>query len=48
MESKNELYSVWVGGTEVNNYYLSLYEAQKLAKEYEQDGYQDVKIQRKD
>jgi len=48
MESKNELYSVWVGGTEVNNYYLSLYEAQELAKEYEQDGYQDVKIQRKD
>ena len=48
MMENNEFYSVWVGGTEVNDYYLSLYEAQELAKEYEQDGYQDVKIQKKE
>jgi hypothetical protein len=48
MTEDDELYSVWIGGTEVNGYCLNLDEAQKFAKEYEQDGYQDVKIQKKE
>jgi hypothetical protein len=36
-------YSVFVGGTEVNDYYLTLKEARKLAYDYEvEQGYQDV------
>jgi hypothetical protein len=41
-----EKYTVWVGGTEVNDYYLSLEEAEMLAFEYQDDGYDDVKIQK--
>jgi hypothetical protein len=47
MIENNEFYSVWVGETEVNDYFISLDEAQDIAKEYEQDGYQDVKIQKR-
>lgn len=39
-------YSVWVGGIEVNDFYLSKKDAEKLKKEYEQDGYDDVVIRR--
>jgi hypothetical protein len=36
-------YSVFVGGTEVNDYYLTLKEARELAYDYEvEQGYQDV------
>lgn len=38
-------YTVWVGGTEVNDYHLSLDEAQRLAYEYQNDGYDDVIIE---
>ena len=37
-------FTVWVGGIEVNDYLLTLEEAQKLAFEYELDDYDDVCI----
>lgn len=40
-----EKYSVFVGGTEVNDYLLTRKEAENLASEYEDDGYDDVVIQ---
>jgi|11_taG_2_1085331.scaffolds.fasta_scaffold158439_2 hypothetical protein len=39
-------YSVWVGCNEVNNYYLSHSDAQDLADEYIEDGYDDVHIEK--
>ena len=39
-------YSVWVGGVEVNDYYLSKKDADNLAKEYKDDGYDDVVVRR--
>lgn len=41
----NENYTVWVGGSEINDYYLSLDEVQSLAKLYLDQGYDDVIIQ---
>ena len=41
MEKK---YSVWVGGVEVNDYYLTKEKAEDLAFEYKDDGYDDVHI----
>lgn len=38
-------YTIWVGGTEVNDGYLSEYEAVALAEEWEKDGYLDVQIE---
>lgn len=38
-------YSVWVGGCEVNDYYLTKAEAEDLAEEYKEDGYDDVFIE---
>jgi hypothetical protein len=35
-------YSVWVGGGEVNDYYLPLDKALHLASQWEDDGYDDV------
>ena len=40
-----KLYSVWVGGGEVNDYYLTWKEALNCRKEYIDLGYDDVKIQ---
>lgn len=37
-------YSVFVGGIEVNDYYLTYGEAEDLADEYWADGYDDVQI----
>jgi hypothetical protein len=39
-------YNVWVGGVEVNDYYLTKQEADNLAFEYEDDGYDDVIIEK--
>lgn len=39
-------YSVWVGGVEVNDYYLTKNEADNLAFEYKKDGYDDVIIEK--
>lgn len=41
----NELYTVWVGGTEVNDYYLTKEEATELATKFIKDGYDDVEIE---
>lgn len=38
-------YSVWVGGCEVNDYYLTKEQAEDLAEEYKADGYDDVEIE---
>ena len=39
-------YTVWVGGSEVNDYYLeSLSDAETLADEYREDGYDDVQVE---
>ena len=40
----SRVYSVWVGASEVNDYYLSLEDAIELAQEYKDDGYDDVVI----
>lgn len=39
-------YTVWVGGVEVNDFYLSWTEAVALATEFISDGYQDVRLER--
>lgn len=39
-------YTVWVGGTEANDHYLTRVEAQALANEYISDGYVDVAVVR--
>lgn len=38
-------YSVWVGGLEVNDDYLTYEEAERLANIYLEDGYDDVQIE---
>ena len=38
-------YSVWVGGTEVNDYLLTYKKAKNLAFEYKLNGYDDVSVQ---
>ena len=38
-------YSVWVGATEINDYYIPKHKAKELANQYIQDGYDDVKIE---
>ena len=39
-------YSVWVGGTEVNDYYLNYSESIKLSEHYKGKGYDDVRIEK--
>lgn len=40
------VYSVWAGGTEVNDHYLSLDEAFNLADVFEREGYEDICIEK--
>ena len=42
VENTLEKYSVFVDGTEVNDYYLNYYDARLLAEEYMEDGYENV------
>ena len=42
--TKPNLYSVYVGGLEVNDYFLSKSIAEKLAQDYLDDDYDDVQI----
>tara|TARA_Y100000310_G_scaffold209933_1_gene210546 strand:- start:261 stop:434 length:174 start_codon:yes stop_codon:yes gene_type:complete len=42
---KKEYYTVWVGGSEVNDYYLDRDGALRLAQLYIDDGYDDVNIE---
>ena len=44
MDNPLERYSVFVDGTEVNNYYLTYFNARLLAEEYIEDGYENVTI----
>jgi hypothetical protein len=41
----NTQYSVWVGGTEVNDYLVDLQTAEEIADEWTRDGYDDVQIE---
>lgn len=43
-----ELYSVWVGGGEVNSYYVTRKEAESIAERCRAKGYDDVVISMKD
>jgi hypothetical protein len=38
-------WTVWVGGVEVNDYYMTETDAQKLADEYKAAGYDDATAQ---
>ena len=38
------LFSVWVGGVEVNDNLLTLDEAQRIARNWIDDGYDDVQL----
>ena len=40
--SNNKAYTVWVGGTEVNDYLLTDKEAREIAADYTAMGYDDV------
>lgn len=43
--SGKELYTVWVGGTEVVDHYVTKERATFIAQDYINDGYDDVKIE---
>jgi hypothetical protein len=43
--TKDMKYTVFVGGFEVNDYLLNRDQAESLAQEYKNDGYDDVEIQ---
>ena len=43
--SGDETYTVWVGGVEVNDHLLTKDQAERLAKCYIADGYDDVQIE---
>ena len=38
-------YTVWVGGTEVNDYLLTYEQAKELADSFKDEGYDDVHVQ---
>ena len=40
-----DIFSVWVGGNEVNDYFLNIEEARELADKFKKEGYSDVVIQ---
>lgn len=42
MSALDLVWSVFVGGTEVNDYYLTLSQAEELADDYEEDGYDEI------
>jgi|TARA_R100000482_G_scaffold36049_1_gene12127 hypothetical protein len=44
--SNEKIYSVWVGASEVNNYYLTKEDAIDLADEYKYNGYDNVYIRK--
>ena len=43
----DNVWTVWVGGTEVNDYYMAKDKALSLASYWEGMGYDDVKVQGK-
>lgn len=42
MKEHEKVWSVWVDGSEVNNYLLTYQEASDLADEYVEDGYSPI------
>lgn len=46
MKRQEQSYSVWVGGVEVNDTYLSHKEANRLAEQYRKEGYDDVAVRK--
>ena len=42
----SERYTVWVGGSEVNAYYLTQESAEEIAEAWKSRGYDDVQIER--
>lgn len=44
--SDERCWTVWVGGTEANDYYLSKEEAEFLAKLFTDDDYDDVIVEK--
>jgi len=46
MANKERAYSVWVGGTEVNDHLLTLKSAEIMAQKWVDDGYDDVYVER--
>tara|TARA_R110000803_G_scaffold112660_4_gene181024 strand:- start:1004 stop:1186 length:183 start_codon:yes stop_codon:yes gene_type:complete len=47
-EEQLKEYTVWVGGTEVNDFLLTKEKAEELAESYIEDGYDDVAIDKVD
>lgn len=45
-QGEEKVYSVWVGGYEINDYYLTEKEAKKLTREYKENGYDDIIIEK--
>tara|TARA_R100000773_G_scaffold44455_1_gene45668 strand:- start:592 stop:741 length:150 start_codon:yes stop_codon:yes gene_type:complete len=45
-EFKIKNYTVWVGGVEVNDYYLTYERAERIYQEYVDQGYNDVIIEK--
>ncbi len=48
MSEQLKEYTVWVGGTEVNDFLLTKEKAEELAESYIEDGYDDVAIDKVD
>jgi hypothetical protein len=45
IDRREREFTVWVGGVEVNEYYLTKENALNLADQFKEDGYDDVKIE---
>lgn len=44
-KENKKTYSVWIGGVEINDYYLTKEEAENIAKIYDEEGYWDIVIE---
>lgn len=42
----NSLFTVWVGGVEVTDFYIDIYQALDIAEYYRNNGYTDVLVGR--
>ena len=40
-----DMYTVWVGGAEVTQHYVTYDEAEELAQLFREDGYTDIKVE---
>lgn len=43
---EDKLFTVWVGGLEINDYYLTEQEANRLVDQYRNLGYEDIVLDR--